>query len=118
MADLAVASWPANGADPTITVVPSNAGDQFVNDGKTMFLIKNTGGSAVAVTFAAARKSDQGFATDLVISVLAGATQRIGFFQPERFNDGGGRVSVGYATVTGITIRAARFTDLRGVTSA
>lgn len=118
MADLQPVAWPSDGSDPTGFSAASAGGDQFVNDGNTLFVITNGGGAGITVTIQAARKSNHGVASNLVVTIAAGMTRRIGRFQPERFNDGGGRVSVGYSAVTSVTVKAARLGDLRGVTTA
>lgn len=118
MADLQPVAWPADGSDPGSFSTASAGGDQFVNDGNTLFLVTNGGGAPITVTVQAARKSNHGVASNLVITVPNGQTRRIGRFQPERFNDGGGRVSVGYSAVAMVTVKAARLGDLRGITAA
>ena len=118
MADLQPVAWPASGADPAINQAAGAAGDSFVNDGRTLFLVSNGSASPLTLTFQAARQSNHGVVSNLVVTVPAGETRRIGFFQVERFNDGGGRVSVGYSAVAMINVRAARLSDLRGVTTA
>jgi hypothetical protein len=81
-------------------------GDSFANDGHTVFIVKNGGGSACVVTVNAPTKCNHGFEHDVVVSVAAGATAQIGPFSPQRFNNLTGLVDVTYNQVTTVTVAA------------
>ncbi len=80
-------------------------GDQFLNDGKTFFIIKNGDGSTMVVTVATSGTySGRAIADDTyTIATTTGETVSP-FFPKGVFNDGSGYVQLTYSTDTSVTI--------------
>ena len=103
----------------TLTVrVPPNAlvyssasggGDVFPNSGKEILHVRNAGVGACAVTINSQRNCDQGFDHNQTVSVPAGEDRMIGYFSPNRFNNGSGNVEVTYDQVTSVTVAVMGF---------
>lgn len=103
MATLAVQKITPAGTGPTYGAA-AGGGDQFTNDGRTQFHVKNGSGSSINVTVNSIAACSQGFDHDLVVAVPAGGERMIGPFEPARFNDSNGLVSVTYSAVTTVTV--------------
>lgn len=107
---MAVLTVSARNVDPTFQAADV-AGDQFVNDGATEFMVMNTGVAPLAVLVSAARVCNHGFLDHLVETVAAGETFRLGPFKSSRFNNASGLVSVTYqvgADLSDISVAAQR----------
>lgn len=105
MAALTVLTPTVNGA-LLGAVAAAAGGDTFVNNGDTLFYIKNASASQITVTFVTAGTTKQGIAiADVAVTVAAGAEKIIGPFDPTDFNGASG-VSVTYSDVTTVTVRA------------
>ncbi|MCP8970571.1 hypothetical protein [Ectobacillus ponti] len=106
MADLTPTVINPNASSFSATLVAAAAGgDTFINDGKTVFRVKNAGGSAVTVTFSTQSANNHGFKQNLAVTVPATSGDvLVGLFDPERFNDSNGRVNVSYSAVTSVTV--------------
>lgn len=95
-------------ADPGFVAADDVNGDTFQNDGKTGLYVENPTGAAITVTVVGARKSDQGFLNDAVVSV---PTLFKGFvateFENNRFSDAAGLVSLTYSAI-GLNVAAVR----------
>lgn len=103
MATLTVQS--ISGLNAAVTWNAANAGgDDFVNDGRTILLVKNASGGSINVTVASGQQVDGLDIEDPVVAVAAGATQRIGPFRKTYYNDGDGKVSLTYSDVTSLTV--------------
>ena len=87
-------------------------GDHFTNDGRKIFIVDNTSGGALTVTFDSPNADNFGVinaAHDIVQSVPAGETHYFGPFNKGRFNDGSGFVQVTYSSETGLNIGVLEF---------
>jgi hypothetical protein len=73
-------------------------GDRFVNDGNTVVWLRNNGAGPIDVLIQAKRRDLHGILHDQVVTVAAGAVVKTEQFAPDRFNDGDGRVAIGYAS--------------------
>jgi hypothetical protein len=104
VATLTVQDITTAGQVPASLVAAAGGGDQFPNDGRTMFEVANGSGGSITVTFASQKPCDQGSTHNTAVAVAAGATKRIGPFDPTRYNDGNGMVQVTYSGVTSLTV--------------
>lgn len=91
-------------------------GHKFLNHGDTMLVVKNTGVGAHVVTVQTPAV-EQGLAVaDQTNSIAAGATEYMGPFPPELFNQGGvdaNKVFIDYdATPAELSITALKFVNL------
>lgn len=110
MATLTVAEATLAGATHTL-VAAASGGDQFSNDGKTLFIIKNAHATNPrTVTFDSLMLSN--FETDGNIAVVVAAltTVIIGPFSPARFNNQStGRIGVTYSdSAADLTVQAVK----------
>lgn len=83
-------------------------GDEFPNDGRTLFIVKNGGTTAITVTVNSQKKCDQGYDHDVVVNVGTSAEIVIGPLPTDRFNNTSGRVNVTYSDVTNVTVAAVK----------
>jgi hypothetical protein len=93
-------------AGVVLTYTAVNSSDKFTNTGKEFAHVKNGSGSSVTVTFAAAGADEFGIvaaAHDVVVTVPAGSDRVVGPFDPHRFNDVNGQLTVNYSATTTIT---------------
>lgn len=85
------------------------AGDEFANNGRVTFWVKNGGAGAITVTVAAVGACDQGFTHTGGGSVPNdGVPKSFGPFDTYRFNDADGLVQITYSGVTSVTVAAVR----------
>lgn len=79
------------GLIPAYTAV-SAAGDDFYmkNNEKTFLEVINAGAVSLTVTFTAVGACEQGSLHDLVVTLAAGVTRKIGMFERFRFNQNSG----------------------------
>lgn len=109
MAILTVQSIVKTGLNPTL-VAASGGGDSFANTGNEELDVVNGGGGAITVTIPAQKGCDEfgvtNTAHDIVVSVPAGQTRRIGAIAPRQYNDVNGRAQVAYSGVTSVTVGA------------
>jgi len=106
MATLAVQNSLITGLQPTYSAVASS--DVFPNDGKTVIYIKNGGGSPDTVGIDSARPCDQGFDHDGGGSVTNATEKVFGPFEPARFNNSNGQVTVTNSFLTSVTCAVLR----------
>jgi hypothetical protein len=91
----------------------ASGGDSFPNDGNTILIVE-TGATACTVsinpTESSVNISGVGPTTVPAISQLIAINSQYAFgpFPPRVWNDGQGRVGVGYSAVTNVTVRAVR----------
>lgn len=93
--------------DSKAYVTPAN-GDTFANDGKTFLHVKNANAGTCTVIVNSIRPCNQG--ADHDVSVVVAATtgdEMIGPFDPNRFNDASGNVTVSSYSVTATVSVAA-----------
>lgn len=107
MATLTVQQIDLDGTTPSF-VAAAAGGDQFANNGKTFFHVKNGGAGATVVTIDSIQDCNQGFDHNAGGTVAAGAEGLFGPFQASRFNDpaNANRVVVTYDVVTSVTVGA------------
>jgi hypothetical protein len=95
------------GIAPSYTAA-SGDGHYFNNDGRVMIQIKNAGVQTVA-TFATPYSSGGNAVADMTVTVPATTGDKmIGPFQPEIFNDVGGRVYITFSSTASVTLAAFR----------
>jgi hypothetical protein len=94
-----------NGANPAF-VAASSTGDEFPNDGKTMFHVKNSGAASITITVNSSQPCNYGFDHDHTVTVPNGGERMIGPFDRTRFNNSVGNVEVSYSAVTSVTVAA------------
>lgn len=108
MATITVFATDLVGGDPTF-VAATAAGDDFPNDGKTIYVIKNGGGSPITATFADTGSSSppeaNAFDADVDVIVTNATEDWIGPFDKKRFTDS---VAVTLTDDTSVTVAAVR----------
>jgi hypothetical protein len=83
-------------------------GNNFLNTGREVFVVRNGGGSQITVTVAAQTQCNQGILHNETITVAAGATSYIGTFPAARFNTTSGYVNITYSGVASVTVAVIR----------
>lgn len=111
MARITVQALSTAGLTPVYTAA-SSAGDEFLNDGHTLIVVKTT---AVATNAAAIASRvapvPKGLAVaDIAVEVSALGERMSGFFDQGAYNDSSGCVSLTYTTHTGLSIAAISVT--------
>lgn len=101
MATLSVFTSDLNGLAFT-PVAAAGGGDDFPNDGNTVFYVTNGSGGSITVTANSVTACDQGFDHDIVNTVANGATEIMGPFPTARFGDS---VAITYSGVTSVTVK-------------
>lgn len=111
MALIAVTDVVPTGVQESLSAA-AGGGDEFVNEGNTMFIVNNGDVSAKTVTFDSPNADNFGVTDashDAVKSIPAGETHIFGPFRKDQFNDANGRVQVSYSAVTSVTVGAFKF---------
>lgn len=94
----------------------SAGGDSFVNTGKEVLVVKNTGGSDCILTFTTPITVDGQAVAERTVTVPATTGYKvIGPFRPGVYNDTGivgGSVAVAYDQVTSVTVQLLSVTSL------
>jgi len=95
--------------DDKAYATPTN-GDTFANDGRTFLHVKNANAAACTVTINSIRACDQGQDHDVVVVVAATTgDEMIGPFDPARFNNSSGNVTVTtYSVTASVQVAAIR----------
>lgn len=106
MATLTVQNCLISGTVPTYSAVASS--DEFANDGRTVIYIKNAGGSPDVVAIDSLTACNQGSDHNGGASVTNGTEQVFGPFDPTRFNNSNGRVTVTNSFLTSVTCAVLR----------
>ena len=106
MATLSVQNSVITGLVPTYTAVA--ASDVFANDGRTVIYIKNAGGSPDVVAIDSLVACNQGSDHDGGASVTNGTERVFGPFDPTRFNNSNGQVTVTNSFLTSVTCAVIR----------
>jgi len=107
MATLTVQSTALTGLAVTYAAVASS--DVFANDGRTVLHVKNAGGSPDTVGIDSLVACNQGSDHDGGGSVPATTGDRIfGPFDPARFNNSNGQVTVTHSFLTSVTCAVIR----------
>jgi len=95
---------PARAVNPFALAGAAELGDEFVNDGKKLFVVNNGSGAAVEVTFATQKTVDGEAIADKVVDVPNGEQHLLGPFPTDIYNDGDGKVQVTYEDHTSVTV--------------
>lgn len=83
------------------------AGDEFVNNGRTILLFSNSNATTRTVTIAVSKLILGNLSIESVTFTIAQSETRvIGPFVPAYFNDADGLVQLTYSGVTGLGVRA------------
>lgn len=107
---LAVETLPNHGSVTLAATAAHADGNAFVNDGKTLLIVRNGDVAPKEVTVKSVPCS-HGRAGDVVKTVAAGATAVLGPFDQSGFNQAGadvGKVFVDYDAVTTVTVDAVK----------
>lgn len=94
-----------------VGVAADATGDNWVNTGKEMLVVKNGGGGSINVTLDLRATLDGISVTDPVVAVGAGVTKLIGPFPVGLYNDAGGKMNVSYSGVTSVNISVLTYQD-------
>ena len=95
---------PARAANELTLVAAAAGGDDFVNDGKKLLVVNNGDVDALTVTITTQMEVDGEAIADKTVSVPAGEMHLIGPFPTNVYNDGDGKVQVGYGDETSVTV--------------
>ena len=106
MATLTVQNSSIAGFVPTYSAVASS--DVFANDGRTVIYIKNGGGSPDVVAIDSLTACNQGSDHDGGSSVTNATEKCFGPFDPSRFNNSNGQVTVTNSFLTSVTCAVIR----------
>jgi len=97
-------------------------GNEYVNDGRTIFEIRNEGSTEITATFTAQKTSIkvEGFGQSIPISdktlVTDGSTgnrtEAAIILPTAGYNDGNGKVQVTYSAVTDLKVRAVKIANV------
>lgn len=100
-----------SGVTETLTAANSTSGQEFVNDGHTMLLVKNVSSATVSVSFEYQGSLDGGLitVTNPAYAVGNGVTKIFGPFPGEIYNDSSGNVEIDYTgVVASVSVAAIR----------
>lgn len=86
-------------------VAAAGAGDQFLNDGRTILYVKNVNAASRTVTIVTSPTIAGLAIADVAVVVAENEEKLIGPFDPRYFNDGNGFVQVTYSSEVGVTVR-------------
>lgn len=90
-------------------LAPAVIAGEIIDGGNTALVVNNGGGAPITVTVTSTYTQDGLALANLVVTVAAGVTRRIGpfpsrtFVQPSTAVEGAGRVLVDYSAVTSVT---------------
>jgi hypothetical protein len=105
VAALTINTIALTGLDDPTPEAAAEAGDTFVNDGKTVLRIDEDGTESTTITINSLVNCDQGHDHDITLTVN-NETKWIGPFPPNRFNNSSGATSITYSAHEGITVTA------------
>lgn len=86
----------------------SAGGDSFLNDGKTLFMVMNGGGSPITITetLPSTAVVDGQLPASRTVTVAAGERTLIGPFPTAIYSDTLGYMNIAYSGVTSVTVKA------------
>lgn len=84
------------------------AGDQFLNDGKTVIYVKNVNATTRTVTFVTNATLVGVAVSDVAVAVAQNEEKMVGPFPVYPFNDSSGYVQITYSSEVGVTIKPVR----------
>ena len=99
--DITVQEINANGELLTMYAL-SESTNTFANSGREMLIVKNGAESSITVTIDSVVPCSYGFDHNITATVPAGNTIHMGVFQPGRFNNENGKVTVTFSEVGGV----------------
>jgi len=106
MATLTVTSVTKAGIARSLAAAAAG-GDEFANNGQTLFVAANGSGGALTLTFVTQATTDGLAVADRTVSVGAGGTEYISDLDPDVYNVAStGRVRVTYSGVGSLTVGA------------
>jgi hypothetical protein len=82
----------------------SAEGDDFINSGREVLIIKNADSSPHTVTIVAQGNCNQGFRHDLTYTVAVSAEEECGPFNASFYSDPSGYTHLSYDAINGITV--------------
>ncbi len=103
MATLNVYKCDLDGGKPTFTAA-AESGDDFVNSGRAVLVVKNGGVDSVTVTVDAVRLCSYGYEHDAIMTVAPSEEGWLGVFPVFWYNDDTGKAHITYSEVTGVTV--------------
>lgn len=111
MARITVQALSTAGLTPVYTAA-SSAGDEFLNDGHTLVVVKTSAAAtnAAAVSSKVAPVPKGLVLANVAIEVSALGERMSGFFDQGAYNDSSGCVQISYTTHTGLSIAAISVT--------
>ncbi|KXK51953.1 MAG: hypothetical protein UZ13_01509 [Chloroflexi bacterium OLB13] len=83
----------------------AGAGDQFLNDGRTILYVKNTNAASRTVTIVTSPTVAGLALADVAVVVAQNEEKLIGPFDPRYFNDSNGFVQITYSSEVDVTVR-------------
>ncbi len=107
MATLSVQTSARAANDLSMTAADAG-GDDFDNSDNPLVLIKNDDTSSIDVTFTTTITVDGESVDDKTITVGAGEIALLGPWPGGTYDDADGKVSIGYTSVTSVTVAAIR----------
>lgn len=108
MATIAIQTVLKTGINPTYDSA-AGGGDQFANDGKTMYMLVNGSGGIIVATFVTQATKDGLAVADRDVNVPATDSAWVADLDPNVYNDTDGNVQVTYDGVASLTVAAVRF---------
>lgn len=102
----------------TFAAATASVGDKFLNDGKTILIVKNLTAAPTTMTITGVGLDNYGDVTSPTVT-MTGATSPgkwwiVGPFSTRHFNDATGYCKVTCSNVTSVTVAAVRLGDTLG----
>jgi len=112
MAEITVQSLTTAGLTATYTAASSGLSDEFVNNGHTLIVVKNSvaATNSAVVTSRVSPVPTGLVAVNVTVEVSASGERMSGFFDQAAYNDSSGKTAITWSTHTGITIAAISVT--------
>jgi hypothetical protein len=108
MSTLTIQDPDRTGAELDLTASAASGGDQWLNTGKEMLVIKNTDSGSHDVKVTVQAEPDGKDVTERTITVGAGKTFSAGPYPTNEYNDAGGYAQITYSAVTGMKVAVLR----------
>lgn len=107
MATLTVTQIPKTGVELALTAA-AGGGDEFANDGNTVFIANNGSGGDITLTIVSQATADGLAIADRTVTLTAGDLEAVADLDPDIYNDSDGMVQVTYSGVTSLTVNPFR----------
>ena len=102
----------------TFAAATASVGDEFVNDGKTILIVKNQTASQTTMTITGVGVDNYGDVTNSTVTITGttapGKWWIVGPFSTRHFNSTTGKCKVTWSNVTSVTVAAVRLGDTLG----